>query len=265
MRPCGDFDLRAYLDGEIAGGDRAAFEAHLAACERCRQDAADLARVLALLRAAPDIPPRPDFTARVMDAIEARSAVSARRRLPARRYALAASFLLVCALAAGVYLATRGGEPAAEVALQFEPAAPPPPAQTYAAPTAPALGFGLGGGRAEPAAEETAGSFAVEAEAALDAAVKDGAILTEKSAAGAPLTSESLSEPPPSALWVVLPETGETWSKLAELGVARAVSEARATDLNGEQAAALALLAGRGRWGVETEPAAARRDRKSVV
>ena len=66
MRPCGDFDLRAYLDGEIAGGDRAAFEAHLAACERCRQDAADLARVLALLRAAPDIPPRPDFTARVI-------------------------------------------------------------------------------------------------------------------------------------------------------------------------------------------------------
>ncbi|HKS68809.1 MAG TPA: zf-HC2 domain-containing protein, partial [Ktedonobacterales bacterium] len=45
--------LSAYLDGELAPGDDAALERHLATCAECRDELAGLREVRALLRALP--------------------------------------------------------------------------------------------------------------------------------------------------------------------------------------------------------------------
>jgi hypothetical protein len=46
--------LSAYLDGALARADRDALERHLATCETCREELAELQRVRALLRALPE-------------------------------------------------------------------------------------------------------------------------------------------------------------------------------------------------------------------
>lgn len=58
-------DLTAYLDGALAPGERAAVEAHLAACAGCRAERVRLARALALLaHLPPATEPSPGFEQR---------------------------------------------------------------------------------------------------------------------------------------------------------------------------------------------------------
>jgi len=53
--------LSAYLDGELSEADRTAADAHLAACEECRQTLADLGQVKARAAALPDTGPAHDL------------------------------------------------------------------------------------------------------------------------------------------------------------------------------------------------------------
>jgi anti-sigma factor RsiW len=61
--------LSAYLDGELAGPERRAVDAHLRTCAVCRRDLAELTRVRALLGALPDVEPPPGLLADVQDAL----------------------------------------------------------------------------------------------------------------------------------------------------------------------------------------------------
>jgi anti-sigma factor RsiW len=61
--------IQDWLDGELAPGERARFEAHLASCPHCEADAAAYRVVLSELRAVPLLDPRPELFDRVMDAV----------------------------------------------------------------------------------------------------------------------------------------------------------------------------------------------------
>lgn len=52
---CPDDALDAYLDGELAPDEEAGVRAHLADCERCRDELAAIERVRALVRGLPDL------------------------------------------------------------------------------------------------------------------------------------------------------------------------------------------------------------------
>lgn len=89
--------LSAYLDGELATGERALVEAHLGTCAECN---AFLAQLAAAGRAAAALPVEPPggyfdgFPARVLERIQARKAEVRARRLPAWTWAAAAALLL---------------------------------------------------------------------------------------------------------------------------------------------------------------------------
>jgi hypothetical protein len=60
-------------DGELSPAERAAFEAHLAECEECREATAAFERSLAAFRTAPEAPVPPDLPARILRKIRAQS------------------------------------------------------------------------------------------------------------------------------------------------------------------------------------------------
>lgn len=94
--------LSEYVDGELASGERAALEAHLATCADCRATLEDLRNVVARAKALEDRPPRADL----WPGIDA-------RLTPGRRVSfslpqlLAASIALVLLSGGGVWLALR--------------------------------------------------------------------------------------------------------------------------------------------------------------
>jgi anti-sigma factor RsiW len=58
--------LSAWLDRSLRGGERAAVDAHLPACEQCQAEVASLRRTSALLRAAPARSLPPDVRAALL-------------------------------------------------------------------------------------------------------------------------------------------------------------------------------------------------------
>lgn len=105
--------LSEYLDGELEQRDRAALEMHLAGCEECRADLADLRAVVSRARSVPDRAPSADL----WPGVAARIATAAARRpaLIRRRFAftlpqlVAASLALVVASGGMVWVARMGG------------------------------------------------------------------------------------------------------------------------------------------------------------
>lgn len=80
-----DDSLQDWLDGELNDADGAAFEAHLAQCERCQQNLGDFEELdAALTAAAPPIEPSSAFDQKLyaqIAAIDETQRVEARRRL----------------------------------------------------------------------------------------------------------------------------------------------------------------------------------------
>jgi anti-sigma factor RsiW len=72
--------MHAALDGELAAGDRARFDEHLAECPACRREYEALTRALAAFEAAPRLEPSPDFAASVMNRARAAKARQGRVR-----------------------------------------------------------------------------------------------------------------------------------------------------------------------------------------
>jgi anti-sigma factor RsiW len=71
--PCsGPVDLVAFVKGELANGERASAESHLAACPDCREEARALTAVLGQVATLPGVEPDPGFTLRVMRTARAR-------------------------------------------------------------------------------------------------------------------------------------------------------------------------------------------------
>jgi hypothetical protein len=97
---CADLRLDEYLDGELAGADRALVEAHLASCAGCRSELERSRKLEAVLRSVPS-GAAPDAD-RFVQSVKARS-----RRSREARWALAAAALIA---AAGLSMfALRGG------------------------------------------------------------------------------------------------------------------------------------------------------------
>jgi anti-sigma factor RsiW len=91
--------LSEYLDGELAGSERALLEAHLERCVSCQETLADLRRVVLRARSLEERPPAADLWAGVARRIGAPprlAAASSRRRF---------TFSLPQLLAAGIALA----------------------------------------------------------------------------------------------------------------------------------------------------------------
>lgn len=106
--------LSDYLDDDLAPDERAALDAHLRSCERCREDLAGIRAVVARAGTLPDLPPAgdlwPGVAARIADA-----GAGARERVP-RRFAftlpqlIAASLALVVLSGGMVWMARVGGD-----------------------------------------------------------------------------------------------------------------------------------------------------------
>ena len=130
--------LSEYLDGDLAGSERALLEAHLERCEDCQDTLMSLRRVLMRARSLEDRPPAADLWTGIAERIGApprRAAVSRQRRF---------SFSLPQLLAAGIALAvlSAGGawvlHPVSlTVSVQPEPRAPAAtvPATTVGTPS----------------------------------------------------------------------------------------------------------------------------------
>lgn len=119
MRTCEDYEelISARLDGALTDEERAALDAHLAACPRCRRTAAELAEVDAALRSLAGAAPV-DLTARVRERIDAEKVVPLRRR-PHRALwgaACAAVLALVLVAGSGLSLFPSVGDEACETA-----------------------------------------------------------------------------------------------------------------------------------------------------
>ncbi|MGZ8467957.1 MAG: zf-HC2 domain-containing protein [Gemmatirosa sp.] len=142
-----DERLMDFLEGDLAAGDRAAVEAHLAACGRCAALVADLRALATAAAALPTLPPARDLWAGIASRIEAPGLSRAERGmvpLPARgegvvplhvqpttrraapsaratvsvthRWMAAAAVALMTVTAGATYLATRGADVAGTVA-----------------------------------------------------------------------------------------------------------------------------------------------------
>lgn len=139
--------LSEYLDGDLAGAERAALEAHLEACDACRTVLEELRAVVVAAGALRDRPPRNDLWPAVAARIGADVPRTAVIDLPARRRGLvrgrpavprpllAAGLALLLLSGAAVWLAVSGGalspgEPAhaagdADARFVADQAAPP--------------------------------------------------------------------------------------------------------------------------------------------
>ena len=116
MRTCEDYEelISARLDGALTDEERAALDAHLAGCPRCRRTAEELAQVDAALRSLGGAAPV-DLTARVLDRIGAEKVVPLRR--PRRALwgaACAAVLALVLAAGSGLSLFPAAGDEACD-------------------------------------------------------------------------------------------------------------------------------------------------------
>lgn len=102
MRSCEDYEelISARLDGALTDEERAALDAHLAGCPRCRRTAEELARVDAALRSLDGAAPV-DLTARVLERIGEERAVPLRRRPRRALWGVAAAAVLALVLVAG--------------------------------------------------------------------------------------------------------------------------------------------------------------------
>ena len=138
------WEVEATRDGRLTGDARASFEAHLARCESCTEDAGALEGLARGLRAIPSGADRGGDVAmrrlrnRVLDAVDAeqtgreRGWLATSRR--ARAFAFACAFACVCVLAGifGVasWRATAGGEAPRALALAPVSSAPSAPVET---------------------------------------------------------------------------------------------------------------------------------------
>jgi anti-sigma factor RsiW len=124
-----DERLMDYLEGDLAAADRAAVEAHLADCGRCRALVADLRAITADAAALPVLRPERDLWAGIAERIEApvvplQVRPTTRRAEPparatvsvSRRWMAAAAAALVTVTSGVTYLATRGPEAVRAVA-----------------------------------------------------------------------------------------------------------------------------------------------------
>jgi hypothetical protein len=105
--------LSEYLDGELEPRDRAALETHLAGCEPCRADLADLRAVVSRARSVPDRAPGADLwpgvAARIGTAAASRPALARRRFAFTLPQLVAASLALIVASGGMVWVARMGG------------------------------------------------------------------------------------------------------------------------------------------------------------
>ncbi|MEW2139487.1 anti-sigma factor [Streptomyces sp. NPDC005409] len=102
----------AYALGALEDGEREDFDAHLQACETCRQEAAEFEATAARLAAAVSQPPPPAAKAQVMAAIDGVRQLPPRLATPAAKPAPAGMLrrkAVPLALAAGVAAAALGG------------------------------------------------------------------------------------------------------------------------------------------------------------
>jgi predicted anti-sigma-YlaC factor YlaD len=115
--------LSEYLDGDLPAADRAALEAHLAACGECTETLASLRRVVAHARALEDRPPATDLWPEIAAAVGARRPLGRTRRFTFSLSQLAAAGIaLVAASGATAWLLHPGSSRA--------PVAAAPAAQT---------------------------------------------------------------------------------------------------------------------------------------
>jgi Putative zinc-finger len=129
-------DLGAYLIGSLAPAERVVVERHLAACERCRGELAELAPLPGLLaRLDPDearhqtLSPSPDLLPRALEAVRHQQAADRRTLLRWRAGAATAAAAAVVAAAAAVVPAVLP-EPDVAPALPFTVTAGVPAAGT---------------------------------------------------------------------------------------------------------------------------------------
>jgi hypothetical protein len=105
--------LSDYLDDELRAEERAAVDAHLRECERCRADLQDLAAVVARARALPDTMPAenlwPGVEERLLTPRVLRPAFSSRRFAFTIPQLVAASLALMIASGGMVWMARLGG------------------------------------------------------------------------------------------------------------------------------------------------------------
>jgi len=116
--------LSAYLEHDLGDSERAALDAHLAACPRCAADLEDLRGAVDLLRRLPDPEPPPFLSTRVMARIAAgETRVPAWRRLLEQLGAPAVVAPLAAALAA-LAVFTFAAPPGTETAVVAERSEP---------------------------------------------------------------------------------------------------------------------------------------------
>jgi anti-sigma factor RsiW len=122
-------ELALYATGEIAAGERARVERHLAGCAACREAVADYRALLAELAATPAVPPAvvaevawPRYRAQLRARVEALRAA----RRPGwrtrwlRPLPLAASTAVAAALALIVYAVLPAGRPADLATMEYD-------------------------------------------------------------------------------------------------------------------------------------------------
>jgi anti-sigma factor RsiW len=101
----------AYVDGELVGDERAAFEAHVASCEPCRRMQRDDEALVGAVREAWPVTAAPDALRSRVHALIEEAAAPWRRG----QWRLAAAAGLVMAVAGGYALGRRTATPAAPV------------------------------------------------------------------------------------------------------------------------------------------------------
>lgn len=135
--------MSAHVDGALDGAGEQGLAAHLAACASCRQELADLQRLVQELQQMKPVAPPPDLTARIHAGLRSshRSNILVFLNLPQTRVALAASLVIILtALGIRQMYGTRQ-LPAEEAALRQHAKIPAltAPAPVIRASDAPAL------------------------------------------------------------------------------------------------------------------------------